>query len=64
MRFHKNIKHLTVSSIDNYEIFLEHQISILEWFLKDHVTLMTGVMMHKIQICIAEIKDILNIPVY
>ncbi len=26
--FHKNIKH-----------FLEHQISILKWFLKDHVTL-------------------------
>ncbi len=25
-------------------MFLEHQISILEWFLKDHVTLKTGVM--------------------
>ncbi len=23
---------------------LEHQISILEWFLKDHVTLKTGAM--------------------
>jgi len=22
-----------------HEMFLEHQISILEWFLKDHVTL-------------------------
>jgi len=26
-------------------MFLEHQILILEWFLKDHVTLKTGVMM-------------------
>ncbi len=26
-------------------MFLEQQISILEWFLKDHVTLKTGVMM-------------------
>ncbi len=25
-------------------MFLEQQISILEWFLKDHVTLKTGVM--------------------
>ncbi len=24
-------------------MFLEHEISILEWFLKDHVTLKTGV---------------------
>ncbi len=24
-------------------MFLEHQISILEWFLKDHVTIKTGV---------------------
>ncbi len=24
-------------------MFLEHQISILKWFLKDHVTLKTGV---------------------
>jgi len=30
--------------IDNKDIFLEHQISILESFLKDHVTLKTGVM--------------------
>ncbi len=28
--------------IDN--MFLEHQISKMEWFLKDHVTLKTGVM--------------------
>ncbi len=28
----------------------EQQISILEWFLKDHVTLKTEVMMLKIQI--------------
>jgi len=29
-------------------MFLEHQILILEWFLTDHVTLKTGVMMLKI----------------
>ncbi len=28
-------------------MFCEHQISTLEWFLKDHVTLKTGVMMLK-----------------
>ncbi len=36
--------------VDNNGIitmFLEQQISILEWFLKDHVTLKTGVMMLK-----------------
>ncbi len=31
-------------------------ISILEWFLKDHVTLKTGVRMLKIQLCITEIN--------
>ncbi len=31
-------------------MLLEDQISILEWFLKDHVTLKTGVMMLKIQL--------------
>jgi len=30
-------------------MFLEHQIIILELFLKDHVILKTGVMMLKIQ---------------
>jgi len=33
-------------------MFLEQQISILEWFLKDHVTLKTGVMKLKIQLFI------------
>ncbi len=42
-------------------MFLEQQISILDWFLKDHVPLMTGVMLLKIQIYIAEINYILNI---
>jgi len=32
-------------------MFPEQQISILELFLKDHVTLKTGVMMLKIQLC-------------
>jgi len=31
-------------------MFLDHQILILEWFLKDHVTLKTGVMMLNIQL--------------
>ncbi len=31
--------------------YYKQQISMLEWFLKDHVTLETGVMMLKIQIC-------------
>jgi len=31
-------------------MFLEHQIIILEWFLKDHMTPKTGVMMVKIQL--------------
>jgi len=31
--------------------FIIHQISILEWFLKDHVRLKTGGMMLKIQLC-------------
>ncbi len=36
------------------------QISILERFLKDHVTLKSGVMMLKIQLCITGINNILN----
>jgi len=31
-------------------MFLEHQIIKLEWFLKGHVTLKTGVTMLKIQL--------------
>jgi len=36
-------------NIDN-NIFPEQQIIALEWFLKDHVTLKTGVIMLKIQL--------------
>ncbi len=32
----------------------------LEWFLKDHLTLKTRVMMLKIQLCIKGINDILK----
>ncbi len=39
-------------------MFLEQQTSILEWFLKDHVTMKTGVMMLKIQLCISRINYI------
>ncbi len=41
-------------------MFLEKQISILIWFLKDHVTLKTGVMMQKIQLHITGIYYIFN----
>ncbi len=40
-------------------MFHEQQISILEGFLKDHVTLKTGVMMLKIQNCNTGINYIL-----
>ncbi len=38
--FPQNIKY---AAVFNKIFFLEQQISILEWFLKDHVTLKTGV---------------------
>ncbi len=41
-------------------MFLEPQISILQWRLKDHVTLKTGVMMLKMQLCITGKKLILK----
>ncbi len=41
----KELSSITVFKIDSIEkIFLEHQISILEWPLNDHVTLESGVM--------------------
>ncbi len=47
----KLLRSITVFKIgNNKNTILEHQISILEWFLKDHVTLKTGVMMLKINI--------------
>ncbi len=52
-------KTLRSTAVFNIAImFLEQQISILEWFLKDHVTLKTGVMMLKIQLCVAVINYI------
>ncbi len=42
-------------------MFLEQQISILEWFLKDHMTLNAGVMMLKIQLCITGINCIIQL---
>ncbi len=48
--FHKNIlSSTTVFNTDNnkkclFSLFYVYQISILEWFLKDHVTLRNGVM--------------------
>ncbi len=38
----------------------KHQISTFEWILKDHVTLMTGVIGTKIQLCITRINYILK----
>jgi len=46
----KLLSSTTVFNIDNNEErFFKQQISILEWFLKDHVTLKARVMMLKIQ---------------
>ncbi len=44
-----NIDNSSNDNINN-NVFLEQQMSILERFLKDHVTLKTGVMMLKIQL--------------
>jgi len=41
----KNVSRTTVFNIE--EMFLEQQIRILEWFMKDHVTLKTDVGMLK-----------------
>ncbi len=41
-------------------MFLDHQIIILEGFLKDHVTLKTGVMMLKILIQIVSFKILIQ----
>ncbi len=51
---------LSSTSVFNTDkkMFPEQQICILEWFLKDHVTLKTGVMMLKIQLCITGINYI------
>ncbi len=46
----KILSSTTVFSIDNYKCFLSSKS--VYWFLKDHVTLETGVMMLKIQLCI------------
>ncbi len=50
--FHKILSSTTVFKIDNTNIYIyiEQQISILPWFLKDHVTLKSGVTMLKIQL--------------
>jgi len=44
----KKIVYTTVLNTDKNNMFLEQHISILEWFLKDHATLKTGV---PIQFC-------------
>ncbi len=40
--------------------FFKQKVCILQWFLKDHMTLKTGVMMQKIQLCITWINNILK----
>ncbi len=42
------------------ELFSVSICCILEWFLKDHVTLKIGVMMLKIQLCITRINYIVK----
>ncbi len=45
-------------------MFFEQQINKVEWFLKDHVTLKTEVMIMKIQLYITGINYILkSIPI-
>jgi len=51
----KNIK----SAVSTCEMLLEHQISILQWFLKEYVTLKTGIMMLNI-LCFTWIHFILK----
>ncbi len=53
-------KVLNVEQRAYWLLFLEQQISTLEWFLKDHVTLKTGVIMLNIQLCITGINYILK----
>ncbi len=59
---HKNIKKQKqyLALIIIKEMFLEQQISILEWFLKDPVIMKTGVMMLKIELWITEINYMLK----
>ncbi len=51
---------ITVFNIDNNKKCFISSSCILEWFLKDHVTLNNGVMMLKIQLCITGINYILK----
>ncbi len=62
--FHKNISSKTANIFNlenNKNCNNKDQMSILDWFLKDHITLKTRVMMLKIQRCKTEIDYILNI---
>ncbi len=56
MVFTKILSSTTVFNIDNNKNVFELQISILEWFPKDHVTLKTEVIMLKIQLYITGIN--------
>ncbi len=40
-----------INNNNNKKVFLEHQISILKLFLKDHLTLKTGVMTDENSVC-------------
>jgi len=42
--FH-NLLSTTVFNIDNNIMLMKQQITILEWFLKDHATLKSGIML-------------------
>ncbi len=50
LKFPQQERRRNLTGVYNNILFLEQQISILHWFLKDHVTLKTGVMMLKIQL--------------
>ncbi len=58
VKFMKLIKSLKESNKNVPQVLKFHtdnkSVSILEWVLKDHVTLKTGVMMLEIQLCVTE----------
>ncbi len=58
------LKKITAESLfKGNKIFPEQQINLLmisEGYLKDHVTLKTGVMMLKIQLCITDMNYVLK----
>ncbi len=49
-----------VKLVKHCMLYVCDQVCMYEWFLKDHVTLKTGIMMLKIQFTITSLNDILK----